>query len=128
VRNSVGKKNYIQVRGYNGRWGRTASDATCDVHRKCLGGEWLGTAVAAKVAKVQNMDGPVLTNHTGAVAVRAALESAVQLGREEQASRDGQPFRNVGIRSGSIGSLLVTRECMLARWRSRHLHENVRTY
>jgi hypothetical protein len=42
--------------------------------------------VAVKVAEVQNMARHVLRN-TGAVAVRAALESAVQVGRGDEGNR-----------------------------------------
>jgi hypothetical protein len=72
--------------GGRGRWGRKASDGMrdIDVHRQ--GGEGLGKAVVVKVAEVQHMamHGQTCTkDRTGSVALRAAIESAVQLGRNE---------------------------------------------
>jgi hypothetical protein len=50
------------------------------LQRKRQGGEGLAKVVPVKVADVQNTARYVLST-TGAVALRAALESAVQLGR-----------------------------------------------
>jgi hypothetical protein len=57
----------------------------------------LGKALAVKVAEVQNMARHVLRN---ALAVRAALESAVQVGRGNEGNRQAEManLRNVGIR------------------------------
>jgi hypothetical protein len=59
------------------------------VQRKRQGGEGLGKVVPVKVAEVQNMARHVLST-TGAVALRAALESAVQLGRRVATRRSEQ--------------------------------------
>jgi hypothetical protein len=64
---------------------------------KRQGGKGLGKAVAVKIAEVQNIARHVLRN--GAVALRAALESAVQLGRGDEGDRQAEMAkRNVGIR------------------------------
>jgi hypothetical protein len=57
------------------------------VHRKRQGGEGLGKAVAVKVAE----HGQACTKErTGAVAGRAALESAVQVGRGNEGNRQAE--------------------------------------
>jgi hypothetical protein len=60
-----------------------------DLHRKSQGGEWLGKAVAKKVAEVQNMARHVL-RIAPCCAYRAVLESAVQLGRGDEANRQAE--------------------------------------
>jgi hypothetical protein len=73
------------------------------VHRKGQGGEGLGKAVAAKVAEVQNMARHVLRN-AGAVALRAALEPAMQLGEGDEVNRQAE-MAQVVLHAAGEGSI-----------------------
>jgi hypothetical protein len=62
------------------------------VHRRYKGGKWLGKEVTEGCRGAEH--GQACTKDgTGAVAVRAALALAVQLGRSEQASQNSQAYK-----------------------------------
>jgi hypothetical protein len=63
----------------------------CEMCTEGQGGEELGKAVAVKVAEVHNMARHVLTkDRTGAVALTAALESAMQLEQGDKVNRHAE--------------------------------------